>query len=346
MLKDNLAANTQTVVSPSHNKASLKSPFKVGLWIADSCNLSCLYCYAAPFSGRLMEIRRACELIDEFVELEVVDLIIAGGEPFLHPDIFELLDRAVRSPWRVVVLSNGVLLDQGIRDRLVDNFAYKGNFVLQISLDSAQPSINDKTRGMGNVVLQNLRALACRGLALQVAIVLTQHNIHTASLIIDKLYPAIKCFHFMRVQKSEQTLKDPSLLVTGKQTQDFWLGLVEKAKNYPPDLRLPSLRITLRSNDEECDVPQNIKSTKASFKVETCMAAVTVAHIDARFNVFGCDIAKDHSIIGNVYDRRFSDVWHSPEATRLRNGRYPPCYKIKDPWGNSLEQCLKDEYKD
>ena len=222
-------------------------------------------------------------------------MFFAGGEPFLHPNIFDILQITVNKGIRVTLLSNGLLLNKETADMLTDLFSGKDNFLLQISLDSSNPNINDQTRGSGKLVLDHIKMLSSGGIALQVATVLTQYNIDSAHTIIDELYPDVKCFHFMNVQKSEKALIEPRLFVTSKQSKDFWLRLREHAKQFPPDLLLPSLRITLRSNKLE---DESLESITATFNPSSCKAGHSAAHIDYNFDVLGCDIAKEHTNMG------------------------------------------------
>jgi len=325
-------------------RAPLKSPLTVCLWITERCNLSCKYCYAAPGSGATMDTGRLYKLLDELKELEVFDIVFAGGEPFLHPDIFELIEYALESNIHVGVLSNGLLLDEKAGKRL-ENIVSGRNFILQISLDSVAPEINDKTRGCGKKGINNLKTLIELDIQLQIACVLTTRNIDTAHLLIEVFYPAVKRFHFLNIQRTEKALSNPELLLTEEQAYRFWMRLKEYAKGFPSDLFLPSLRIMLRSYGEEDSNEDTAFHQKATFECESCSAGITHVNIDAEFNVLVCDIAKDYTRMGNVRDRSFREVWNSPEARRIRESPFPACYRIRNSRGEALEDFLKPEYR-
>jgi MoaA/NifB/PqqE/SkfB family radical SAM enzyme len=323
-------------------KAPLKSPFSVCLWIADSCNLSCKYCYAAPFSGKLMDYDRLCQLLDELTNLEVFSLVLAGGEPFMHPRIFDVIKRAVDAGIQVGVLSNGTCLNEKARIKLAKIVSGK-KFILQISLDSFDPLINDKTRDKGNRVIENLRALSKLDIQLQIACVLTKYNIDSAHLIIKEFYPAVKRFHFLNVQRTKNSLQYPDILLSESQAYKFWMRLKEYAKEFPSDLFLPSLRIMLRAYDEEELTEEQSFHQKATFACKSCSVGLTHVNIDSDFNVLGCDIAKDFTNMGNVRYNSFNDIWNSYQAYQVRNFSYPPCYKIKNDDDESLQDFLKSE---
>lgn len=326
-------------------KAPLKSPFSICIWITDVCNLSCKYCYASPFSGNIMDANRLYPLLDELNELEVFDIVFAGGEPFMHPHIFDIIEYALNSGMQVGVLSNGVALDEDVRSRLADIVTGTRKFILQISLDSADPVINDKTRGKGALTIDNLRALAQLNMQLQISCVLTKYNIESAHLIIDEFYPAIKRFHFLNIQRTEKALQMPDLLPQEVQIYKFWMRLKEHAKQFPSDLFLPSLRIMLRSYGVEESRESHSFIQQATFTCKSCSAGITHVNIDSNFNVLGCDIAKDFTRMGNVRDKSFESVWNSCQAHKVRNTHFPACYRIKNPVGKSQQDFLKPEYR-
>lgn len=324
-------------------QAPLKSPFSVCLWITDVCNLSCKYCYASPFSGKIMDTYRLYQLVDELTELEVFDIAFAGGEPFLHPNVFDVIARTVNSGMQVGVLSNGVALDEKARSRLAKIVSGK-KFILQISLDSADPIINDQTRGKGARVIKNLRALCQLDIQIQIACVLTSRNIDSAHFIIEEFYPAVKRFHFLNIQRTEKALQNPDLLLPEEKAYEFWMKLNEYAKKFPPDLFLPSLRVMLRAYGEEGSTENRAFHKQATFDCKSCSAGITHINIDSDFNVLGCDIGKDFTKMGNVRDRPFKAVWNSYQAYKVRNAPFPACYRIKNSVGESLQDFLKPKY--
>ena len=324
-------------------KAPLRAPFGVCLWVSDSCNLNCKYCYAKPFSGHLMDSDRLLELIDELIACKVFDITLAGGEPLLHPKIFEVINKATSGGIRVGLLTNGVSLDK-TKIAYLERTTIKENLIIQVSLDSLDESINDYSRGKSKVVINNLERLRKSSLEVQLACVVHSKNRKTAHEIIDHFYPDIHRFHFLNVQRTESSLIHDDLLLTEEEASEFWLNLNEHKKKFPEDLFLPSLRIQMRAKGvAELDSNHSLHQ-EATLDCSSCVAALTHINIDANFNVLGCDIAKDYTFMGNVAKRTFLDVWNSKEADEIRKSKYPPCYKIKDFDNKSLEIHLKPEY--
>lgn len=323
--------------------APLKAPLSVCIWISDMCNLSCKYCYASPFSGKVIEADRLYEIIEELTNLQVFGIVLAGGEPFMHPHIFDIIDFCTSRNVQLGVLSNGVLFDEVSIQRLDESVKNK-KFILQISLDCIDPEINDKVRGDGAKVVRNIQELSKTNIRMQMATVITKYNVHNAHRVIEKFYPSIKRYHFLNVQRTEKSLKSTDLLLSGNEAKEFWLRLKEFSRKFPEDLFLPSLRIMLRAAKEEDSEELRAFHQQATFDCKTCSAGLTHINIDADFNVLGCDIAKDFTNMGNLRHHSFKTIWNSVQAYEVRNAPFPLCYKNKTPEGEALVDYLKDEF--
>jgi len=291
----------------------------------------------------MMSSRRLLGLVDELAQLEVFDLALAGGEPLLHPAVFEVLEATVGRGLQVGLLTNGVLLVASARRRLLDIVSGRRNFILQVSLDSANPEINDLTRGAGRLVVNHILALTKEPIEVQVATVVTRRNYRTAHEIIGVLYPHVRRFHFLNVQRTVSSLARPELLLQDEDAEEFWQRLAAYSEQFGPDLFLPSLRIMQRGIGIGDPAEIALRSADATFDCRSCSTGLTHVNIDADFNVLGCDIAKDFTFMGNVRDRSFADVWTSREASLVRDSPYPPCYNICGSDSRPLRDSLRDD---
>lgn len=324
-------------------RAPLRAPFTVCMWLTDYCNLDCTYCYAKPFSGGSMAPERALQLVDEFAAMGVFDITFAGGEPTAHPAWLELVRRSVQGGIRVGLLTNGVsLTNQEIAE--LERATTKENFLIQVSIDSLDPEINDAVRGKTRKVVETIERLAQSSLQVQLATVVHRKNLATAHTIIDRFYPHIKRFHFLNVQRTAAALANGELFVTEDEAQDFWLRLKEHATRFPADLFLPSLRVQMRTLGGRAADEQASLHAQATWECTSCSAGWTHINVTTRFDVLGCDIAKDHTGMGNCAGRPFEEVWHSRQAARVRNAPYPACYDIEAPSGERLADNLKDTF--
>jgi len=155
--------------------AAPRAPFRHlnALWVQVTgtlCNLTCTHCFNA--SGpkdpwiRRMEPARVRAAVDEAAAMGVKEIYYTGGEPFLHPDILELTQHALRHA-PTTVLTNGTLITRAVAERL-GALAAAGRYSLEIrlSLDAAAREANDAIRGRGvfDRVLRAARLLEAQGL--------------------------------------------------------------------------------------------------------------------------------------------------------------------------------------
>lgn len=133
----------------------LYSPFLAQLVVIRRCNLSCGYCNefddsSSPVPGEALRAR-----IDRLKELGSFSLELTGGEPMLHPEIYELVAYARRLEfYKVMMISNAYLLNETKVRRLND----AGLMELQVSVDGVLP--NDVTVKVLKPLLPKLEMLS------------------------------------------------------------------------------------------------------------------------------------------------------------------------------------------
>jgi predicted phosphodiesterase/uncharacterized Fe-S cluster-containing radical SAM superfamily protein len=165
--------------------------FPTRLWIYTNfhCNLACDYCAVASSPTALArtlpaDIIRA--LVDEAVAAGFTELYLTGGEPFLHPDITDLLDYAsLQLP--TVVLTNAMLL-RGRRAARLGELAGR-KLTIQTSLDGATPETHDRHRGKGSFqrTVDGIRHLLDLGFTPRVALTETLENTREIGATADLL---------------------------------------------------------------------------------------------------------------------------------------------------------------
>ncbi|MEA2467990.1 MAG: hypothetical protein QOJ57_2116 [Thermoleophilaceae bacterium] len=127
--------------------------FPPRLWVYSNfhCNLTCSYCAVASSPTarrRSIGLGRFRELVDEAVAEGFRELYVTGGEPFVEPDIVDMLEYA-SDRISTVVLTNAMLFT-GRRRTELERLAGRPRLVLQTSLDGARPETHDRFRGAGS----------------------------------------------------------------------------------------------------------------------------------------------------------------------------------------------------
>jgi MoaA/NifB/PqqE/SkfB family radical SAM enzyme len=166
--------------------------FPARLWIYTNfhCNLACEYCVVASSPRarrRQLSGERFRTLVDEAVREEFAEIYITGGEPFVHPEIFTLIEYAAdRLP--TVVLTNAMLFT-GRRRAELARLAGRPGLVLQSSIDGACAATHDRWRGAGSWerAMAGLRFAAQLGLPLRVALTQTPDNAGEVDALREEL---------------------------------------------------------------------------------------------------------------------------------------------------------------
>lgn len=165
---------------------STGTPAELGtrLWLYSNfhCNLACAYCCAqsSPKADpRSMPPDLAAAAVEEFASLGGKELLVTGGEPFLHPELDQIVAHAAaRVP--VTVLTNAMVFGRGRRREMLESMD-TARVVLQVSLDSASPGLHDAQRGAGS----HARAIdgieQARSLGFRVKVAATLHEEDLAS---------------------------------------------------------------------------------------------------------------------------------------------------------------------
>ena len=155
------------------------TPIGSRLWLYSNfhCNLACTYCCAesSPSAApRLLPVGLALSATEEFRDLGGAEVIVTGGEPFLHPDLGSMiLGLAALLP--VTILTNGMIFDRGRRREALLSMP-RDRVVLQISLDSAGPTLHDRHRGIGTHAKALAGMALARELGFTVRVAATLHD--------------------------------------------------------------------------------------------------------------------------------------------------------------------------
>jgi SynChlorMet cassette radical SAM/SPASM protein ScmE len=171
----------------------MRSPRTVGVDLTSRCNLRCRYCYffdnpEIQYQDLPTSVWR--RFFDELGSLAVMDVVIAGGEPFMRDDLRDLLAGIVENRMRFAILSNGTLINNEIATFIADTG--RCNYI-QVSIDGADSETHDACRGSGSfdAAMQGLQILIRHDIQATVRVTIHRHNVHQlekiAHLLLDEL---------------------------------------------------------------------------------------------------------------------------------------------------------------
>jgi SynChlorMet cassette radical SAM/SPASM protein ScmE len=166
-------------IEPSVSKV-IRTPRKLDIDITARCNLRCRYCYFfhnPAVNYRDLPTEEWLKFFDELGALGVMDVTLAGGEPFIREDLTTLLEGIVRNRMRFTLLSNGALID----DKMAAFIARTGRCdCVQISVDGSCAAVHDTCRGQGafNGAVRGIHTLSRHGVNVTVRVTVHRHNIN------------------------------------------------------------------------------------------------------------------------------------------------------------------------
>ena len=141
------------------------------------CNLTCVNCYieSSPRNDRLvyLSLDDVRLYLDE-IERDRLDTRVigfTGGEPFMNPDLPEMLDLVLGRGFEALVLTNAMAPMRKIRDRLLPLRRHGEALTIRVSIDHYSSAIHELERGARSwaPTIEGLCWLARQGFRVHVA---------------------------------------------------------------------------------------------------------------------------------------------------------------------------------
>ena len=307
---------------------NLSAPITVWWDVTSKCNLNCLHCYSSSSASKSntdeLTNTEARALISELSEMNVFGIYFLGGEPFMRPDLLDLVKCAMEKRIGVTISSNGWLITEAISDELRS----LGVSQVRISIDGALPNTHDWQRnkqGSFEHAVNAVRNLVKSGVH-HVSIVSTISR-RNASEIADIIDLAAKLrVHAIQILVVTQSGRGKdnyeNLSVTEEQAILLKRTLEQKQKQYYGKLLVYSNDGLLPGPCNECIVDGSVRPDFVG-----CQAGRTRCNIDYNGNVVPCLLVRE-PVAGNVRETSFGEIWkHSPTFLewRKRHLYYQEC---------------------
>lgn len=157
------------------------------LWfhITNQCNLSCSHCLfsSSPENQTELTLEKIIDIAKDAHRLGCRVFALTGGEPFIHPDIENIINKLLQfNDSHIVMLTNGMNLTSVLARNQFD----LNRLHFQISIDGMADN-HDKIRGKGayRQLTNNLGWLQKQNLAYTLSMCVTQQNVQDMPDIID-----------------------------------------------------------------------------------------------------------------------------------------------------------------
>ncbi|MCM8595961.1 heme d1 biosynthesis radical SAM protein NirJ [Accumulibacter sp.] len=309
----------EELVTPKEPGPRPSPPGPVVIWnLIRRCNLTCRHCYSIStdrnFPGEL-STDEVFAVMDDLREFGVPVLILSGGEPLLRPDIYDIARRARAMGFYVGLSSNGTLIDGDAVERIAAcDFNYVG-----VSLDGIGAT-HDRFRqrpGAFDASLAGIRLCRDRGLKIGVRFTMTRDNAGDLPRLLELVErEGIDRFYFSHLNyagRGNRNRRDDAQHQLTRRAMDL---LFETCW----DFRQRGLRKEFTSGNNDADgvyflhwVTRRFPERAANIRARLVQwggnsSGVNVANIDNLGNVHP-DTMWWHHTLGNVRQRRFSEIW-------------------------------------
>jgi heme d1 biosynthesis radical SAM protein NirJ len=294
-------------------------PGPVVIWnLIRRCNLTCKHCYAISadkdFPGELT-LEQIYTAMDDLKAARVPVLILSGGEPLLHPHIFEISKRAKDMGFYVGLSTNGTLIDE----EMADEISKIGYDYVGISIDGIEET-HDRFRRKEGAYQSSMRAVdLCKSLGVKVGLRYTMTAENSQDLPgllklveerdIDKFYFS----HLNYAGRGNHNRKTDAMFQTTKRAMDL---LFDTALDWQE--RGTGREVVTGNNDADGayllfwmqkNFPEHVDHIRAKLVQWGGNASgKNVANID-NLGIVHPDTMWWHHNLGNVKTRPFGEIW-------------------------------------
>jgi radical SAM protein with 4Fe4S-binding SPASM domain len=319
--------------APSGLVAFLGSRRPVVFWtITKQCNLSCRHCYidAGGRKGEELSLEEAEEFIRDLAGMRIPLLMFTGGEPLVKNTFWDLAGLARGYGLTTAISSNGTLITREIAERLkAAGIEYVG-----VSLDGSRAETHDAIRneaGSFAGALRGLRHCADAGIKTGIRMTVTRENRDEVGELIElsrKMKVPRFCVYWlvpsgrgrdMYGQQIEPAEAGEILDLLVRKAREFGNGEMEILT-----VDAPQDGIHLLDSMKEAGDPEYGNALELlRYTGDSCSAGDRVASVDPAGNVYPCQfMQREEFRIGNIRERRFSEIWAdagNPILSAFRN---------------------------
>jgi radical SAM protein with 4Fe4S-binding SPASM domain len=311
---------------------------RLTIHITSNCNLKCKHCYVSEFDNCILQKEQIDQLFDDINNMNILNLSITGGEPFLYPENLEYIaDKCHKFGVRIEnIFTNGTLLHKNKKtiEKLIQLF----DITFYVSVDGLEDTYNNFRGKEGSFKELETGLLLLEELDVK----------FFANIIINKsnYNHMIEIYHYLMKYKNLKRLR-----IDG----GFNLGNWEKNKEF----------LELDIFDEVNSIKKLVEIwNKEGKQIEfeyghlfrhlfgrtylledlgyspnslCCEYYKSVCVIFPDGSVTPCGLTYPHYVCGSIFESSLQEIWMSPKM------RYFKELKIQD---LGLEECKECVYLD
>jgi len=287
---------------------SLSPPLVTNIQLTRACNLSCDHCFVDVETQRHPRELSVAQLDALFAELSGAGaplVLLAGGEPLMRPDFWEIVEASDRWDLDAALCTNATMIKRATAERL----AATSIKWFSVSLDGPNAEIHDRLRGKGSFArayagVRALIAANARGVKLRVTV--TAENApylaDFASIARELRVPEI-IFKPFRHTTGGAALTSTHLYIT----REAYLRAVEVAHAAWPDDAPPA--------HFDDGLPESLPAWTQVTPAFGCVGGTTHASVIYDGRIVACDAVFDDAD-WTFHDHTLLDAWRNAPTIR------------------------------
>ncbi len=296
--------------------------------VTRSCNLSCVHCRAAshlgPYPGEL-STDECLRLIDDIAGVSRPVIILTGGEPLMRPDIFEIASYGTQKGLRMVMATNGTLVD----DSSVRKMIASGIQRVSISIDGPDAKSHDDFRrqpGAFAGAMRGIDVMKKAGLEFQINTTITNTNLHQIKDIHEMVLQSGAAAHHIFLLVPTGRGKDlAAQAITAADYEETLMWFHQQSLTSEIQLKAtcaPHYFRIMHQNKPAGEKPARKAGGHFHESTRGCLGGITFCFISHVGQVQPCGYLELDC--GNVQRQSFGEIWEGSEVfCNLRDyGKY------------------------
>jgi len=269
-----------------------------------------------------LSFEQATSLLSDIASFSQPVIVLSGGEPLVREDIFDIARYGTRLGLRMVLATNGTLLDGNKAGMLVESGIQR----VSISLDGADADTHDSFRGLAGAFDAAVRGMGiCKvaGLPVQINTTVARHNLHQLPAILDLAVSLGACALHLFLLVPTGCGKNIAKLemISPQEYEDVLNWLYDAASTSPISLKAtcaPHYFRVMRQRAKAEGV--KIATDRHGMEAMTrgCLAGSAVCFVSHRGDVYPCGYLPVSA--GNVLEIPLNLIWRESKLfARLRD---------------------------
>lgn len=286
--------------------------------ITSKCNERCIHCYI-PHENKINHIESDLfyDVLTQCKDMKLLHLTLSGGEPMLHKNFCEFLQKCNEYNFSVNVLSNLTLLD----DKIINEMRANPLLGVQVSLYSMNPNIHDEItqmKGSFEKTRNGILRLIENDIPLQISCPIMKQNKNCYDDVTK--WAASHNIQvgddYVIIARYNHTINNLNCRLSIDEVKELIYNKSANNSHYLEQLEI------------EAEKKKNIEPN--DFVCSVCNSSICIAE---NGNVYPCAGWQDY-IVGNVKETSLYNIWNNSKKVQylrdLRKHNFPKCLKCPD----------------